>query len=127
MPWKHGEIHWTELATRDVAAARDYYAKTCGWTWSEMPMEDGTYHVGMMGEEMVAGLYDMSSMPGMDEVPAHWLTYFAVEDVDAATEATKAAGGEVLRPPFDVPGVGRVAFLKDPAGAALGLMTPSET
>ncbi|MGI9384778.1 MAG: hypothetical protein ACR2PO_16625 [Methyloligellaceae bacterium] len=33
-------------------------------------------------------------------------------------------GGEVLRQPFDVPGVGHIAIIKDPQGAALGIGTP---
>ncbi|WP_425040818.1 VOC family protein [Primorskyibacter sp. S187A] len=125
MEWQHGEVHWTELATRDVTATRAYYTEVCGWSWSEMPMPDGTYHVAMMGEQMVCGLYDMSDTPGMENVPAHWLTIFAVTDVESAVEATKAQGGQILRAPFDVPEVGRIAIVTDPSGAALGLMTPS--
>ena len=37
----------------------------------------------------------------------------------------KAAGGEIRRPPFDIPGIGRIAMIADPTGAALGLMTPA--
>jgi uncharacterized protein len=34
------------------------------------------------------------------------------------------AGGKLMRPPFDVPDVGRLGFAMDSTGAALGLMTP---
>ena len=37
----------------------------------------------------------------------------------------QAAGGAVLRAPFDVPGVGRICIITDPGGARLGLMTPA--
>lgn len=123
----HGEIHWTELMTRDLDAAKRYYAETCGWSWQVMPMEGGgEYHIAMRGEEMVAGAMDMTGMPEMDQIPAHWFTYLAVDDVDAATAHTKELGGQVMREPFDVAGVGRISIVSDPSGAAVGLMTPSD-
>ncbi|KNG92623.1 VOC family protein [Pseudaestuariivita atlantica] len=123
---RHGDIHWSELMTRDVAAARDYYSRVCGWTIDTMPMPEGEYNVAKVGDDMVAGMMDMSAMPGMEDAPAHWFTYIAVADVDAAAAETKDAGGMVLRPPFDVPNVGRIVIVADPGGAAVGLMTPSE-
>ena len=30
-----------------------------------------------------------------------------------------------MREPFDVPGTGRIAILKEPGGAAIGWMTPA--
>jgi predicted enzyme related to lactoylglutathione lyase len=61
----------------------------------------------------------------MDRVPTRWFTYIAVDDVDAAVKATEERGGKVIRPPFEVPGVGRIAILEDPGGAAVGMMTPA--
>lgn len=112
--------------TRDLKSARDYYAATCGWTYEEMPMEEGVYHLAMVQGAPVAGLMDMSAMENMTGVPAHWFTYFAVDDVEAAVRDTPARGGEVLRAPFDIPGTGKIAIVKDPTGAAMGLMTPNE-
>lgn len=36
-----------------------------------------------------------------------------------------AAGAKLMRPIFDVPGVGRTAILKDPTGAGMGWITPA--
>ncbi|MCT8161825.1 VOC family protein [Pseudoruegeria sp. SHC-113] len=124
----HGKVWWSELMTRDVKAALHYYETVCGWTISQMPMQDpkmGTYYMGSRNDQPVAGIMDMAPLPGMEEVPPHWFTYFAVADLDAALQATKAQGGEILRPPFDIPGVGRIAIITDPTGAALGIMTPA--
>ncbi|WP_204113402.1 VOC family protein [Shimia biformata] len=127
----HGMVWWSELMTRDIKGALDYYTKTCGWEIDQMPMgDDGTYYIGKAHGTMITGMMDMTGMekmPGMEhlaQVPAHWMTYFAVDDVDAAAKATAEAGGEVIRAPFDIPGTGRIAILKDPGGAVLGLMTP---
>ena len=50
----------------------------------------------------------------------------AVDDVDKRLEALKQAGGKIHREPFDVPGVGRIAMIEVPGGAAQGWMTPAE-
>ncbi len=63
-------------------------------------------------------------MEQLNGVPAHWFTYIAVDDVDAAVEATVAAGGEIRHPCFDVPDIGRIAIIADPTGAAVGIMSP---
>lgn len=120
----HGDVWWTELMTRDVAAAKAYYSDTCGWTFDTMPMPDGEYHIAKKGERMVAGIMDMTGLPGMDGVPPHWNSYFAVDDIDATCAATEAAGGKVVQPAWDMPGTGRIAMLQDPTGAIMGMMTP---
>jgi predicted enzyme related to lactoylglutathione lyase len=54
-------------------------------------------------------------------VPPCWTGYVGVDDVDAAAEKAKNLGGEVRRPPDDIPGVGRFAIVADPLGAAIAL------
>ena len=54
------------------------------------------------------------------------MAYVAVDDVDAAVGKVAEAGGQVVQPCFDVPGIGRIAMIADPTGAMLGIMTPSE-
>lgn len=126
MTGTHGLIGWSELMTRDPRRACAYYGAVCGWTWDTMTMEQGgDYHVAVAQGKPVAGVMDMAGLPGMDDVPPHWFTYVAVDDVDAAASDTEAAGGKVIRAPWDVPGVGRVAILEDPSGAAVGLIAPA--
>jgi len=126
MPKFHGLVWWSELMTRDVPAAVAYYKSICGWEFDEMSTADGgKYHVGKQDGRPVTGIMDMTSMKHLDGIPAHWFTYIAVADVNAAAAKTKTGGGEVLREPFDVPGVGQIAIVKDPGDAAVGLITPS--
>lgn len=123
----HGTVHWTELMTRDIEAAKRYYSKICGWTFVAVPMEPGTpdYVLGVIGDRPVAGLFDMRDMSDAVEKP-YWMSYFAVDDVDTAVAETVAAGGMLMRAPFDVPSTGRIAIVTDPSGALFGLMTPVE-
>lgn len=125
MDGTHGKIWWSELMTRDVDAARRYYEGLAGWTFSAMPMAEDTYHLASRDGQPIAGIMDLGKMPGMEQVPPHWFTYIAVEDVTAAVAATRSAGGKVMKDVFDVPDVGRIAIITDPTGAALGIMTPA--
>jgi uncharacterized protein len=121
----HGRIIWSELMTRDPEAAKTYFGKVAGWTYEVMAMTEGEYHVASSSGVMVAGIMNIGDMPGMEGLPPHWFTYIGVDDVDAAVAATRAAGGQVHREPWDVPGVGRIAIVGDPSGATVGIMTPS--
>ena len=128
MSLQHGAIWWSELMTRDVPAALAYYRDTFGWRFERSQTgPGGAYHVALAHGRSVAGIADMTAMPGTEDQPPRWLVYIAVDDVDAATNATAMAGGHVLRHPFEVPGVGRLAVVSDPTGAVLGLMTPAPT
>ncbi|WP_197028155.1 VOC family protein [Bosea sp. 117] len=118
----HGSFVWNELNSWDVEAAKAFYARVFGWTFEPMEIPMGTYWIASMGEETVGGIFPLSS-PEFDGLPAHWLAYVEVDDVDARVALVEEAGGIVLRRPFDVPEVGRIAIVKDAEGAVLGWMT----
>jgi uncharacterized protein len=120
-----GGFGWNELGTRDVPAAREFYGKVFGWTVEEQEMPGmGTYHVWKDGEHVRGGMMDITGM-APDEAPSSWLVYFTVPDADAAAETTKAAGGQVINGPFDIP-IGRLAVLADPQGAFFAVMDPTD-
>lgn len=122
----HGAVHWNELNTRNVKKAKEFYKKTLGWSYDDMPMGDmyGTYTIVKVGDKMVGGMFEMKGSM-FEGVPENWLTYFAVDDIDKILKKVKDAGGTVVRDPFDVAGVGRIAIIKDPNGAVQGWMTPA--
>jgi predicted enzyme related to lactoylglutathione lyase len=115
---------WNELLTRDVEAAKSFYTALAGWAFQPAPMPGGgTYWVAELDGKPVAGIMAMpQDMPS--DVPPHWFEYLEVDDVDARLKLATEHGGSIMRPPFDVPNVGRLGFIRDRAGAALGLMTP---
>jgi len=61
----------------------------------------------------------MAMTPEWGEMPSHWSLYIPVPDVDACLARAVELGGKVCVPAFDVPGVGRIARLDDPAGAGV--------
>lgn len=126
MSKEHGHFHWNELMTRDREAAKAFYAETLGWTYDVFPMADGgDYAVCMMNGQPVGGMLEIKAGAGLDHLPDAWFAYIAVDDVDVRLEKVAAAGGAIERPAFDVPGVGRIAIVRDKAGSSLGWITPA--
>jgi uncharacterized protein len=121
----HGTFYWNELLARDVAGAKKFYAEMMGWTYDAMPMGgDMTYWVAKKGDQPVAGIFDISGSD-YQGVPESWMPYIAVDDVDGLVKKGVKAGAKLMKPAFDVPGVGRIAVLTEPGGAGVGWMTPA--
>jgi predicted enzyme related to lactoylglutathione lyase len=123
-PWSHGVFYWNELMTHDLEKAKAFYGNSVGWTFDAMPMPDGTYWIIKAGDRGVGGIFEMKGdhFKGMPEV---WVPYVAVDNVDTCVEAAVKAGGTVMRPPFDVPGVGRMSIMHDAGKAIVAYMTPA--
>ena len=122
----HGHFHWNELLTGDVERAKKFYAETLGWSFLPLPTETGDiYWVARLGDTPVAGIFPLDK-PGFEDVQERWMSYIAVDDVDARVEKAIAAGAKLMRPIFDVPGVGRIAILAEPGGAGIGWITPAK-
>jgi len=127
MNGSHGTFYWNELMTRNVEGAKKFYADTLGWSFDAMPMPDGggTYWLATMDGTPVGGILDISASE-FSSVPESWMAYIAVDDVESRVKKATAAGAKLMKPIFEVPGVGRIAILLEPGGAAIGWMTPTE-
>ncbi len=115
-----GALSWNELNTRDPDASKAFYTAVFGWGTEEHEFEIGAYTTWQVGEDSVGGMLDMRGRVP-DEVPPHWLTYFVVEDTDAALETVKSSGGGVAFGPIDIP-AGRFAVVHDPHGAMFAVI-----
>jgi hypothetical protein len=120
----HGRFIWYELMTPDTAGAKAFYGQVVGWNSQDMPMPDGTYSVLEADGAGVGGMMDFPPEAKSQGVPPNWTGYVAVDDVDATADKAASLGGSVLRPPQDIPGIGRFAIIADPGGAVLAIMTP---
>ena len=120
----HGSFHWNELLTKDPERAKKFYGQTIGWSFDAMPMPDGAnYWVATMNGKPVGGIFP-TNRPGLESLPEAWMSYLAVDDVDARVKKATKAGATLMRPLFDIPGIGRIAILRQPGGAGVGWMTP---
>jgi uncharacterized protein len=119
----HGHFHWNELMTHDVEKAKAFYAQTVGWTFEAMQMANGMYWVAKMDGQPVGGLFPMTG-PDFAGMREQWVSYLAVDDIDARFKKAVASGANVMREPFDVPTVGRIAYLTEQGGAIVAWITP---
>ena len=115
-----GTFCWLELGTTDTAAAQAFYTDIFPWTFE--PMQDGSDYIMVnAGDKAVAGMYAMPDEMVQANIPPHWMSYVAVEDADAAAAKVAELGGTVMKEPFDVMDMGRMAVCLDPTGAAFSL------
>jgi len=114
-----GQFVWHDLVTRDPVAARRFYGPLLGWEFQDTTRNGRPYAVASLEGRPVAGIV---RHPKDTDDPAIWLSYLSVPDVDGAVQTVTAAGGETLYPPSDLVDVARVAVVRDPQGAALGLV-----
>jgi predicted enzyme related to lactoylglutathione lyase len=108
-----GSLTMNSLSTPDPEAARDFYTALLGWTF-ELGVGGSDYSSIRVGDRLNAGMQPETRMP------AHWLPFFTVEDIDAAAATVRDGGGRVLVEPSAVP-AGRFAVFSDPAGAAFAI------
>jgi uncharacterized protein len=113
---------WHELNTWEPERALAFYTRALGWTFEPVALLDrGAYWVARAEGKPVCGIYELTE-PDYDGVPSHWMTYLSVDSIERVVRETAAAGGELVRVPVKIDGVGRVAVVMDAGGALIGLI-----
>jgi predicted enzyme related to lactoylglutathione lyase len=110
-----GRCGWHELYGAAPETGFDFYAQMFGWTKADaMPMgEMGTYQLFNNQDGQIGG---MMKTPPQAPGP-HWQFYFRVADIDAAAQAVRAGGGQVMMGPMEVPNGDWIVQGTDPQGA----------
>jgi predicted enzyme related to lactoylglutathione lyase len=117
-PPKAGEFCWNELLCDDPAKLLPFYKEIFGWSTKSMDMGPmGTYYVLERGDKQSGGVMKKQ----MKEAPTAWLTYVAVENVDASAKKAESLGAKLLVPGTDIPNIGRFAVLTDPQGGTFAV------
>jgi predicted enzyme related to lactoylglutathione lyase len=121
-----GQFIWYELITPDPDAAKAFYDAVAGWDIEPQPAGPLDYRMIRRSDGGNAGgvLRLSEEMARGGGRPA-WLGYLSVDDVDATLAAITAEGGQIHMPATDMPGVGRIAMVTDPAGAPFYVMRPT--
>ncbi|MDH3455586.1 MAG: VOC family protein [Gemmatimonadota bacterium] len=116
-----GTIAWTDLTVADAEGIRDFYAKVLGWV--PAPVDMGTYSDFTMttpdDQTAVAGV--CHARGGNADLPAQWLNYVIVADLDRSMRQCEESGGEIVAPARTMGTMGRYCVIRDPAGAVLAL------
>jgi predicted enzyme related to lactoylglutathione lyase len=113
-----GRPVWHDLVTTDLEKAKAFYGGLFGWSFKEFQVKAGKYALASLDGKPVGGILQ----PDKHEVNvSQWVTYFSVEDVDAAAASGERAGGKIMVPPRNVANQGRAALLLDPQGAPVAV------
>jgi predicted enzyme related to lactoylglutathione lyase len=121
---KHGEICWYELATPKVDEAKEFYRELLGWTLEKSKAGPDEYTEIVLNDKAIGGMIKIDESWGetWQEIPAHWMTYIAVDNCDETVEKIKANGGKICCAPFEAPNVGRISVVNDPSGATFSVI-----
>jgi len=121
---QQGDYIWYELMTGDADAAQRFYGQLLGWTFQDSGQQHNDYRVFSARDESIGGVMQLTDEMKTNGAQPCWVGYIHVDDVDASLKSIKNAGGGVLMEPWDIPDVGRVAFVTDPQGVMFYIMTP---
>ena len=120
-----GAVVWCDLMTADSDTARDFYTQVYGYTYQDMGDETMSYALfSVPGQDMPAGGIGGPD-PNTDGPQMGWSVAFQVQDVDAAAERIRQAGGTITWEPSDFE-YGRMAVATGPDGESFAVMTPTE-
>lgn len=116
-----GDFCWNELATSDVAAAKDFYGKVFGWQFVDHEMGDMTYTmIKLKDRDLFAGIWAIPK-DKQKEIPPHWMAYILVENLEQALEKANKHGAKTIKPAAQAGDFGRFAIITDPTGAHVAL------
>ena len=119
-----GSIVWTDLTVSNAQEVRNFYSQVVGW--QATPLDKGGYTDFCMGpaDAPVAGVCHARGSNA--SLPAQWLIYITVDDLDYSIGECARLGGRVIDGPRPMPG-GRFCVIQDPAGAVCALIQPPLT
>jgi uncharacterized protein len=118
----HFEIHATE-----PEALIDFYSALLGWSFVKQEAMD--YWLIDTGPDDQPGINGglvrrPVAGPAESQVVNAFICTVQVDSVDDALAANAGLGGEVALPKMAVPGIGWLAYIKDPDGNIVGLLQP---
>ncbi len=120
--YPHGHFSWADVQSTDFEKTRSFLEGLFGWTSVDMPTGEGRpdYTMFYLDGKQVAG-----GSPGFDKnIPTYWSNYINVDSVDTVVKKAEELGATIVMPAMDVLESGRMAAIKDPTGATVGLWQP---
>jgi len=120
--YKPGTFCWVELGTTDGEAAKKFYTELFGWTYNDSPVGPGmVYTMLKLDGKDIGALYQMPAEMTSQGIPPNWLSYVSVASADESAAKAKELGATLMKEPFDVMDVGRMAVVQDPTGAVFAI------
>lgn len=115
-----GRIIHVELTAADVTRASDFYAAAFGWETEKSP-----YAADYLLADTGAGAGVDGAIMSREYKEQAVIIWLQVDDLDRTLSQVRQAGGTVDGEPHEIPGQGRVAYVRDPDDTCLGLRQPA--
>jgi uncharacterized protein len=109
-----GSIAHTEIAATDPAAARRFLEKAFGWSFGSFDTPNGPYHTYETPGGSRGGI--RATQP---KEPTSVVSYVQVQDLAEAQRKIEGAGGRIVLPRTEVPGMGAFFWFQVPGGPVL--------
>jgi uncharacterized protein len=106
-----GTMGFTELSSTDSEATRSFLEKAFHWRFEEVQMPNGQYLTYKSPDGNTLGIRPVQK----SESPSS-MNYVRVEDLKRAETRVLEAGGEIILPRTDIPGMGSFFWFKIPSG-----------
>lgn len=116
-------IHF-EIHAADLDRMQAFYETVLGWSFNPVRPDYRLIETG--GGEGIDGALLQRRGPAVEDGAAvnAWMCTVDVDDVDAYLQRAIDAGGALALPKMTIPGVGALAYAKDPDGNVFGMLQP---
>lgn len=128
-------VHF-EIYVNDPERAKKFYAEVLGWAFSFI--KEMNYTLVYPGGEALEGPAKIGINGGMvlrpgpgpapennKAAPNAFVCTVAVDDIDAVLAKVESNGGRIDMPADTIPGIGRLAYIRDTEFNMIGLLQPS--
>jgi uncharacterized protein len=111
-------VHF-ELPTTDTETSRKFYETVLGWKFEKYPgpME---YWLISTGDPKTPGID--GGLGGAANELKGTVNTVDVENIDEVLKKVLANGGQIIMPKDEIPGVGLLAYIREPGGGVLGVI-----
>lgn len=116
-----GKFIWFDLATPAIKEQQNFYGNVFGWSFESPLRTEDQYLLIVNGDHPIGGMFSYEPPDG-EQDGAAWIGLMSVPDTERAAQTVKENGGSVEINPTQVPGRGRHALFRDPAGAIFGVL-----
>lgn len=120
------ENRWvgSELWTRSIDAALEFYSPLFDYEVERIPMNDGSIYTILVGDEETRAA--VVKIPWEEEIRPIWIPYVAVKDVPATINKAENLGGTILTHVDPSTQKNPNAIIADPQGTVFGVVQISE-
>ncbi len=123
------KVQHFEIPADDLDRAKEFYSTSFGWNMKDWPMPDGSTYVGVytgpvddknMWKEPGFINGGMVKKGGSFPITSPTIATI-VQDIDVSLEKIEAAGGTIVMPKTELPGMGFYAYVRDTEDNVIGV------